>query len=128
MLLRPATAARMSLSHQSHRGRRTRHQPKRRVLPPHPRKQQRQQPQQRLTFVQRRLCRSESRSQVYRQRKHPNESIVCVTHSFVGYIDEAGDEGFKFDKGSTEWFVLSCMLISKEQEPSVVKLIEDVGK
>lgn len=35
-------------------------------------------------------------------------------HSFVAYIDESGDEGFKFDpnpgKGSSDWFVLAAAI------------------
>ncbi len=32
------------------------------------------------------------------------------------FIDDSGDPGFKFDKGSTEFFVISCIIFSDELE------------
>jgi hypothetical protein len=46
--------------------------------------------------------------------------------SFVVYIDESGDEGFKFAAGSTEWFILSAVVIEKANDLKVVKLIDTV--
>ncbi len=46
--------------------------------------------------------------------------------SFVVYIDESGDEGFLFGKGSTEWFVLSAVIIHKQLDLETVKLVDDV--
>lgn len=53
------------------------------------------------------------------------------TYSYVAYIDEAGDEGFKFknkdgSKGSTEWFVLSGVLIRAEDDIKTTKLVDEV--
>ena len=48
-----------------------------------------------------------------------------MTASFVAYVDESGDEGFKFlpnEKGSSRWFVLSAMVIRKENDLQVVQL------
>jgi hypothetical protein len=41
--------------------------------------------------------------------------------SFVAYIDESGDEGFKFAKGSSEWFVLSAAITRKRFDVATVK-------
>ena len=48
-----------------------------------------------------------------------------MTSSFVAYMDESGDEGFKFlpnDQGSSRWFVLSALVIRKENDLQVVQL------
>jgi len=52
------------------------------------------------------------------------------THSYVAYIDEAGDEGFKFTvngkKGSSDWFVLSAAIIRAENDIATTKLVDGV--
>jgi Protein of unknown function (DUF3800) len=48
-----------------------------------------------------------------------------VPASFVAYVDESGDEGFKFlpqEQGSSRWFVLSALVIRKENDRQVVEL------
>ena len=48
-----------------------------------------------------------------------------MTTSFVAYVDESGDEGFKFlpqERGSSRWFVLSALVIRKENDLQVVQL------
>jgi hypothetical protein len=45
-----------------------------------------------------------------------------VASSFVIYVDEAGDEGFQFKssgKGSSEWFVLSAVVVRKNNVPQL---------
>lgn len=45
--------------------------------------------------------------------------------SFVAYVDESGDEGFKFltdEKGSSRWFVLSALVVRKENDLQVVQI------
>lgn len=49
-----------------------------------------------------------------------------MTTSWVVYIDESGDEGFKFDKGSPDWFVLSAVITKKETDLETVKLVDRV--
>jgi len=49
-----------------------------------------------------------------------------MNSTFVCYIDEAGDEGFKFGKGSSEWFILAGVIIERAIEQSVTDLVEDV--
>lgn len=49
-----------------------------------------------------------------------------ATPTFVCYIDESGDEGFLFDSGSSEWFVLSAVVIRKAVDFETVKLVDDV--
>lgn len=49
-----------------------------------------------------------------------------MTTSFVVYVDESGDEGFQFQKGSTEWFILSAIVTEKAFDLPTVKLIDDV--
>ena len=48
--------------------------------------------------------------------------------SFVVYIDESGDEGFKFTSNnrSSSWFVLAAVVVRKCTEPDIVPLMRDV--
>jgi hypothetical protein len=46
--------------------------------------------------------------------------------TFVVYIDESGDEGFRFNAGSSEWFVISAVIVRKVKDIETVKLIHDV--
>lgn len=46
--------------------------------------------------------------------------------SYVVYIDESGDEGFLFDKGSSTWFVLSAVITHKVNDLETVKLVDAV--
>lgn len=48
-----------------------------------------------------------------------------MTTSFVAYVDESGCEGFKFmdnEQGSSRWFVLSALVVRKENDLQVVQL------
>lgn len=47
-------------------------------------------------------------------------------HCFVAFVDESGDEGFKMETGSSEWFVLSAVIVRAEIELQTVKLVDDV--
>jgi hypothetical protein len=54
-----------------------------------------------------------------------------MTSSFRAYIDESGDEGFKFRKSSNEeassdWFVLAAFVTRKKTDLEVVKVIDQV--
>ena len=44
--------------------------------------------------------------------------------TFVAYIDESGDEGWKFEKGSSRWFVLSAVVLRRTTEREVVKIVD----
>ncbi len=46
--------------------------------------------------------------------------------SFVVYIDESGDEGFSFESGSSEWFVLSAVVTLKSEDLQTVKLVDRI--
>lgn len=46
--------------------------------------------------------------------------------TFVAYIDESGDEGFRFDGGSSRWFVLSAVVMRKTHEAAMIDLVRDV--
>lgn len=46
--------------------------------------------------------------------------------TYAMYIDESGDEGFSFSKGSPEWFVISAVIVKKIDELATVKLVDDV--
>jgi hypothetical protein len=46
--------------------------------------------------------------------------------TFVAYIDEAGDEGFRFGKGSSEWFVLAAAITLKQIDLRTVQLVDRV--
>jgi hypothetical protein len=50
---------------------------------------------------------------------------------FVVYVDEAGDEGFKFlegERGSSRWFVLSATVVRKSNDQVMVQLARDARK
>ena len=50
---------------------------------------------------------------------------------FRVYIDESGDEGFKFDrpnKGSSRWFVLSAVVTREEDDVPTVRLVDRVRR
>jgi len=46
--------------------------------------------------------------------------------TFVAFIDESGDEGFKFRAGSSDWFVLAAVVVRAADELPQVKLIDEV--
>lgn len=49
-----------------------------------------------------------------------------MSETFVVYIDESGDEGFSFGKGSSEWFVLSAIITRKSRDLETVKLVDKI--
>lgn len=51
---------------------------------------------------------------------------MVTTSTFIAYIDESGDEGFRFDAGSSKWFVLSAIVLRRANECSQVKLVDEV--
>jgi hypothetical protein len=55
-----------------------------------------------------------------------------MVHSFVAYIDESGDEGFAFlnppQRASSEWFVLSALLVPGPTEIAALRQIDAVMK
>ncbi len=51
---------------------------------------------------------------------------MASSATFVAYIDEAGDEGFKFGKGSSEWFVLGAAILRRASEMPEIRLVDDV--
>src|SRR5690606_16261708 len=48
--------------------------------------------------------------------------------SFIAYIDESGDEGFAFDRNSSQWFVLGAAVFRAATELEQVKLVDDVRR
>lgn len=49
-----------------------------------------------------------------------------MAESFRVYIDESGDEGFAFRRGSSEWFVISAVVLRAQSELETVKLVDRV--
>jgi len=51
-------------------------------------------------------------------------------HSFTVYIDESGDEGFKFAQsgqgGSSHWFILSALIVRAVNEPTIMQTVAEV--
>lgn len=45
--------------------------------------------------------------------------------TFVASVDESGDEGFQFGKGSS-WFVLAGIVLRQADELSQIKLVDEV--
>lgn len=55
---------------------------------------------------------------------------MASTSSFVAYIDESGDEGFTFGVAnrSSEWFVLSAIVIRKKNDLSIVEACRSIRR
>jgi hypothetical protein len=52
-----------------------------------------------------------------------------MASSFVAYIDEGGDEGFKkIGAGSPEWFILSALVTKTDIDVATVKIIDEIRK
>ncbi|MBI5362062.1 MAG: DUF3800 domain-containing protein [Planctomycetes bacterium] len=49
-----------------------------------------------------------------------------MPHCFHVYIDESGDEGFRFAEGSSDWLVVSGVVTRHENDLATVKLVEEV--
>ena len=54
-----------------------------------------------------------------------------MTASFCAYIDESGDEGFRFrsalqEQASSDWFILAAFITRKKTDLQTVKVIEKV--
>lgn len=45
---------------------------------------------------------------------------------FNAYVDEAGDEGFKFAKGSSRWFILAGIVVPRVDDLKASHVIDDV--
>lgn len=51
-----------------------------------------------------------------------------MTSSFRVYIDESGDEGFKFlpgERGSSRWFVQSAAVVRTVNDLAMMRLVRD---
>lgn len=46
--------------------------------------------------------------------------------AYVVYVDESGDEGFRFERGSSHWFILSAVITRKAEDLATVKLVDTV--
>jgi hypothetical protein len=45
------------------------------------------------------------------------------------FLDDAGDPGFKFDRGSTRYFVIGCVITDAHMYRDIIKThIEDIWK
>ena len=60
-------------------------------------------------------------------RNHDSDRLKTKP-TFVVYIDESGDEGFRFHHGSSEWFVLAAVITRKETDLDTVKLVDAVRR
>jgi len=50
-----------------------------------------------------------------------------ATHpTFVAYIDESGDEGFRLGAGSSAWFVLAGVVLRREKDRAVLAIVDEV--
>ncbi len=49
-----------------------------------------------------------------------------MASTFIVYVDESGDEGFRFGEGSSDWFVLSAVITRRATDLTTVKLVDDV--
>lgn len=48
--------------------------------------------------------------------------------TYIAYIDESGDEGFKFGQGSSKWLVLSAVVLRRNQELGQVKIVDEIRR
>ena len=46
--------------------------------------------------------------------------------TFVVYIDESGDEGFNSTPGTSDWFVISGVVVRKTHDLQLVKMLDNV--
>lgn len=46
--------------------------------------------------------------------------------TFTVFVDESGDEGFKFGNGTSEWFVLSAVVVRRARELELVGLTNGI--
>jgi hypothetical protein len=44
-----------------------------------------------------------------------------MTHGYIAYIDESGDDGLRHAAGSLEWFVLAAVVIRADREGEILK-------
>jgi hypothetical protein len=55
-----------------------------------------------------------------------------MTYGFEVFIDESGDEGFRFRKrpepGSSEWFVLSAVVVRRQDASAIIGMMRDVRR
>lgn len=58
--------------------------------------------------------------------KEPESLLATHDPTFVVYIDESGDEGFQFGAGSSQWFVLSAVIVRRAEDLQTVKLVDVV--
>lgn len=49
-----------------------------------------------------------------------------MTATFTVFVDESGDEGFKFGNGTSEWFVLSAVIVRSARELELVALTNGI--
>jgi hypothetical protein len=54
--------------------------------------------------------------------------MAIPEHTFVAYIDEAGDEGFRFEHGSSEWFILSAAIVKKDRDNDLIQMVRGTHK
>lgn len=47
-------------------------------------------------------------------------------YDFLRYIDESGDEGFKFKEGSSEWFILAGLITTVLDDPLTIETVNEV--
>ena len=48
-----------------------------------------------------------------------------IAMEFYVYVDESGDEGFSFEKGSSRWFVLAAVIVPAKSELELMKRVVD---
>jgi hypothetical protein len=53
-------------------------------------------------------------------------SLAAMAESYRVYVDESGDEGFSFGRGSSDWFVLAAVVTRAETDLDAVKLVDAV--
>lgn len=51
-----------------------------------------------------------------------------MPYSFVAYIDESGDDGWRFEHGSTRWFVVSAVVIKRRIDIETTRLVDRVRR
>jgi hypothetical protein len=51
-----------------------------------------------------------------------------ASKGYICYIDESGDEGFKFGEGSSDWFVLAAVVCRRRDDGSLSALVDEIKK
>lgn len=54
------------------------------------------------------------------------ENISSPPSNLFAYIDESGDDGFRFSSGSSNWFILTALVVSVKHHKELMNLVDRI--